>query len=183
MRSRDQSARLIFMPRHLPALAGEWEINGVVEIANEKRIAWHRIRAEYITGVSQRKLAAKYNVPRSAIERHSRLENWTEQREAAKAKVQEKVVQKTAEAVAENAVRAQRIKTRLLEKLEALMEEQLRATEERRYDDDKLVEVHRLRDLTAAYKDLTGDMPRAEAGEEVLQQAREILGGVSSVID
>ena len=134
----------------------------MVEIANEKRIAWHRIRAEYITGVSQRKLAAKYNVPRSAIERHSRLENWTEQREAAKAKVQEKVVQKTAEAVAENAVIAERIKTRLLEQLEQLVaENRMSATEMREYDlEGNLTEINRLRDLTAALKDLTGDLPK-----------------------
>lgn len=92
-------------------------------------------------------------------------------------------MRKTADIAAENAVRAQRIKTRLLEKLEALMEEQLRATEERQYDGNNVVAINRLRDLTAAYKDLTGDMPRAEAGEEVLQQAREILGGVESVIE
>lgn len=92
-------------------------------------------------------------------------------------------MRKTADIAAENAVRAQRIKTRLLEKLEALMEEQLRATEERQYDGNNVVAINRLRDLTAAYKDLTGDMPRPEAGEEVLQQAREILGGVESVIE
>lgn len=149
----------------------------------EKRIAWHQIRAEYITGVSQRKLAEKYHVSRDVIAYHCRLEKWSEQRDAAKAEVAQSCIQKTADIAAENAVRAQRIKTRLLDKLEKLMDEQLRATEERRYDDDKLVEVHRLRDLTAAYKDLTGDMPKAEAGEDVLRQAREILGGVESVIE
>ena len=46
-----------------------------------------------------------------------------------------------------------------------------------------MVAINRLRDLTAAYKDLTGDMPRADAGDEVLQQAREILGGVASAIE
>ena len=138
----------------------------MVEIANEKRIAWHKIRAEYITGVSQRKLAAKYNVPRSAIERHSRLEKWTEQREAAKAKVQENVVRKTAEAVADNAVIAERIKTRLLEQLEALVtENRLNATEEREYDGPNLVAVNRLRDLTAAYKDLTGDLLKDDSAK------------------
>ena len=156
----------------------------MIRLVGEKRIEWHRIRAEYITGVSQRKLAEKYHVSRNVIAYHCRIEKWSEQRDAARAEVAKSCIQKTADIAAENAVRAQRIKTRLLEKLEALMEEQLRATEERRYDlGNNLVEVHRLRDLTAAYKDLTGDMPRPEAGEEVLQQAREILGGVQSVIE
>ena len=154
----------------------------MIRLVGEKRIEWHRIRAEYITGVSQRKLAEKYHVSRNVIAYHCRIEKWSEQRDAARAEVAKSCIQKTADIAAENAVRAQRIKTRLLEKLEALMDEQLKATEERRYDDDKLVEVHRLRDLTAAYKDLTGDMPRAEAGEDALRQAREILGGVDSVI-
>ena len=39
------------------------------------------------------------------------------------------------------------------------------------------------RDLTAAYKDLTGDLPRADASEDALQRARDILGGVKSVIE
>ena len=152
-------------------------------IVGEKRLAWHKIRAEYIAGASQRRLAEKYHVSRNVIAYHCRLEKWSEQREAAKAEVEQSCIRKTADIAAENAVRAQRIKTRLLEKLEGLMEEQLRATEERRYDDDKLVEIHRLRDLTAAYKDLTGDMPRAEATDEALAKAREILGGVQSVIE
>lgn len=157
----------------------------LIWLVDEKRVAWHRIRAEYIAGVSQRKLASKYKVPRSAIERHSRLEKWTEQREAAKVTVQEKVVQKTADIAAENAVVAQRIKTRLLEQLERLVEkERLTATEVRDYDSDgNLVQINRLRDLTAALKDLTGDLPKGEAGEDALRQAREILGGVDSAID
>ena len=156
----------------------------MITIATEKqRIDYGPLRAEYIAGgTSYRKLAKKYGISATCVGQHARKEGWAKDRAEAEAISCAKTIQKTADIAAENAVRAQRIKTRLLEKLEALMEEQLRATEERRYDDDKLVEVHRLRDLTAAYKDLTGDMPRAEAGEDALRQAREILGGVDSVI-
>ena len=156
----------------------------MITIATEKqRIDYGPLRAEYIAGgTSYRKLAKKYGISATCVGQHARKEGWAKDRAEAEAISCAKTIQKTADIAAENAVRAQRIKTRLLEKLEALMEEQLKATEERRYDDDKLVEVHRLRDLTAAYKDLTGDMPRAEAGEDALRQAREILGGVDSVI-
>ena len=149
-----------------------------------ERIDWSIVRAEYVAGgTSHRKLAKKYGVSATSIGKRSRAEGWAKDREEARRRSCEEVVRKTADIAAENAVRAQRIKTRLLEKLEALMEEQLRATEERQYDGaDRLVAINRLRDLTAAYKDLTGDMPRPEAGEEALQQAREILGGVESVI-
>lgn len=158
----------------------------MVKIATEKqRIDYGPLRAEYIAGgTSYRKLAKKYGISATCVGQHARKEGWAKDRAEAEAISCAKTIQKTADIAAENAVRAQRIKTRLLEKLEALIEEQLRATEQRKYDDyDRLVEVNRLRDLTAAYKDLTGDMPKAEAGEEVLQQAREILGGVDSVID
>lgn len=43
---------------------------------------------------------------------------------------------------------------------------------------------YKLRDLTAAWKDLTCDLPKADSGETVaLDRAREILGGVPSAID
>lgn len=160
----------------------------MIEIESKKRIVvldWHEIRAEYIAGgISQRKLAEKYGVSRTMLERRCRLEHWAAEREAAKAKVQEKVIQKTAEAAADNVVTAERIKGRLLEQLEALIEQtQLTATEEREYDGPNLVAINRLRDLTAAFKDLTGDLPKTQATDDALQHAREILGGVQSVIE
>ena len=72
---------------------------------------------------------------------------------------------------------------KLLARLEELTEVVLKATEEREYDGPNLVAINRLRDLTAAYKDLTEDLPKGDASEGALQQAREILGGVSSVIN
>lgn len=118
------------------------------------------------------------------IARHCTSEGWTQRREDAKAEVEQKVILKTAEDAAENAVKAQRIKARLLDQLEKLAEAAFRATEERSYDlAGNLTEINRLRDLTAAYKDLTGDLPRADASEDALQRARDILGGVKSVIE
>ena len=155
----------------------------VSRLVGKKHIDWAAIQAEYIGGnIGQKRLAEAHGVAAATLKKRAKAEGWYQMKQEVAAKSRLKAVQKTADIAAENAVRAQRIKTRLLEKLEALMEEQLKATEERRYDDDKLVEVHRLRDLTAAYKDLTGDMPKAEAGEDALRQAREILGGVDSVI-
>ena len=153
-------------------------------LVGKKHIDWAAIQAEYIGGnIGQARLAKKYSVAVATLKQRAKAEGWYQMKQAAAAECRLKAVQKTADIAAENAVRAQRIKTRLLEKLEALMEEQLRATEERQYDGNNVVAINRLRDLTAAYKDLTGDMPKAEAGEEVLQQAREILGGVVSVIE
>ena len=157
----------------------------VSRLVAKKHIDWAAIQAEYIGGeIGQKKLARKYGVSATVLQTRARKEKWFDLKQQARAEAGKKAVQKTAVIAAENAVRAQRIKTRLLEKLEALMEEQLKATEAREYDDhDRLVAIHRLRDLTSAYKDLTGDMPKAEAGDDALRQAREILGGVGSVIE
>ena len=62
---------------------------------------------------------------------------------------------------------AARIKAKLLAQLEALADATLEATEERQYDGPNLVAVNRLRDLTSALKDLTGDMLKGEAGQDV----------------
>jgi hypothetical protein len=129
----------------------------VITIDNEKRLNWHQIRAEYIAGASQRSLAEKYSINRAAIERRSRLEDWTGERIKAKAKVQEKIIQKTAEKVADNATLAADIQRTGLEILARLFSDykQISATEHRDYQGRNLTDIKRLRDLTAAYKDLT----------------------------
>jgi transcriptional regulator with XRE-family HTH domain len=143
----------------------------VVTIDNEKRVDWHKIRAEYITGVSQRQLAEKYGVSRTMIERRSRNEKWSSERVAARAKVQEKVIQKTAQKAADNATIAADIKRKALLLLDRLVDDfaQHTATEHREYNEHNLTDIKRLRDLTAAYKDLTADMATGTGNNELLQ--------------
>jgi transcriptional regulator with XRE-family HTH domain len=143
----------------------------VVTIDNEKRVDWNKIRAEYITGVSQRQLAEKYGVSRTMIERRSRNEKWSSERVAARAKVQEKVIQKTAQKAADNASIAADIKRKALLLLDRLVDDfaQHTATEHREYNEHNLTDIKRLRDLTAAYKDLTADMATGTGNNELLQ--------------
>jgi transcriptional regulator with XRE-family HTH domain len=144
----------------------------VIPIENEgKRVDWHKIRAEYITGVSQRQLAEKYGVSRTMIERRSRNEKWSSERVAARAKVQEKVIQKTAQKAADNASIAADIKRKALLLLDRLVDDfaQHTATEHREYNEHNLTDIKRLRDLTAAYKDLTADMATGTGNNELLQ--------------
>lgn len=153
----------------------------------EKRIDWHKAKADYITGMSQREIAAKYGVSRTAISKKCVSEHWQKEREKAKAKVTQEVIRKTADAAADNAATAARIKAKLLQKLEREIDAlpDLIGTETQ----DKVTEVEyvkdkngklsvrpsktkehgkafRLRDLTAAYKDLTADM-QVSAGVDV----------------
>ena len=114
--------------------------------------------------MSQAKLAEKYHVSRNMISRHSMAEGWSEARKNARAEIQQKVVQKTAEAVADNAILAEEIKRKGLLTLNRLFDEfnAVNSTEHREYDGIKLTDIKRLRDLTAAYKELTDDMPKGE---------------------
>ena len=149
----------------------------------KKRIDWAAIQAEYIGGnIGQKRLAKKHGIAYGSLRYRARVENWYELKLAAVRETGAKSAQKTAEAASDNALVAARIKAKLLDRLEKLTDVVLMATEERSYDGEQLVAINRLRDLTAAYKDLTGDMPKAETGEEVLQRARDILGGVESAI-
>lgn len=54
---------------------------------------WKRIKAEYLAGgTSYRKLAEKYNVPRSNLERRAKDEKWAELRRQAEDKAEAKII-------------------------------------------------------------------------------------------
>lgn len=140
-----------------------------------KRINWHKVRAEYIAGSSQRKLAEKYGCNRAAIERRCRLEKWSEARTEARAKVQEKIIQKTAEAAADNATMAADLKKSLLLRLKRIEEHYPMDATEVRTRAGNNTAIYRIRDLTAAYKDLTEDLQTGTtATNELLQSLVEL---------
>ena len=135
------------------------------------RTAWHKIRAEYINGISQARLAKKYHVSRTAVAKHCRAEGWTEARANAKAEISQKVIQRTADAVADNATLAAGIKRKLLQRLDKILDTfpEDDATEVQKFDRQQR-KVYKLKDLTAMYKDLTADMAQQdEPGNELLQ--------------
>ena len=167
-----------------PALAGGAEgtlDREVSRLVGKKRIDWAAIQAEYIGGnIGQRRLAEKHGVPFGSLRDRAKAEGWYQLKLAAIHEAGIKAAQKTAEAASDNALVAARIKAKLLDRLEKLTDVVLMATEERSYDGDQLVAINRLRDLTAAYKDLTGDMPKAEApANELLQSLLDLERGAS----
>lgn len=148
----------------------------MIPIEEEKKLNWHKIRGEYVAGgVSQRALAEKYGVSFSTIQKKCQRENWTGAREAAKIKVAENVVQKTAEAAADNATIAASIKRKGLLILEKLFDDysQVMATE-RKETKGNVVDIKRLRDLTSAYKDLTGDITMPIGDNALLQSLLDL---------
>jgi hypothetical protein len=132
---------------------------------------WNRIKAEYISGVeSLKSLSEKHGVPFSTIRRRSEREGWTADREAARIKIEQKVVKEAAKKTADNATLAADIKRKGLLLLDRLFDEfeTVTATEHRDYTGRNLTDIKRLRDLTAAYKDLTDDMAKPEETENPL---------------
>ena len=124
---------------------------------------WEKIRAEYIAGgISIRELAQKYGVTRSAIGRRARSESWTDERDKTGTKVRQKtedlIVSRQSEAYAENADIAERIRMKLLERLEREIDALPESIGTRMSRDGKEC---KLRDLTGAYLDLTRDAPDA----------------------
>ena len=99
-------------------------------------------------------------------------------------KAQAKVEQKIAEAAADNATVAARIKAKLLRKLEKELdslpesigtETRQSVIEKKNGTAKEATKVFKLRDLAAAYRDLTADMVTTEtAGNELLQSLMDL---------
>ena len=145
---------------------------------------WNAIRAEYIGGgISQRKLAAKYGVTYPALRSRAEAEGWVNDREKAKRRVVAQATQKLADLASDNATRAERIKQKLLIRLEneidALPEnigsQTQQAIIDNAYDSNgkRLKQIkearkeYNLRDLTTSFVNLTKDMDFNKNNEQV----------------
>jgi hypothetical protein len=138
----------------------------VIPIEETKRIDWNAIRAEYIGGgISQRKLAAKHGVSADVLMQKANREEWKKDRDKAISKGIAKSQQKSAEKIADNATIAADIKKMLLLRLQRIGNKYpFDATEIRTKQGENTV-IFRLRDLTAAYKDLTDGLPMAQGDQ------------------
>jgi Zn-dependent peptidase ImmA (M78 family) len=155
-------------------------------------VDWNAIRAEYIGGgTSYRKLAKKYGVSINVLSPKATAEGWFNMRKEAETKATAKALQKTADIAADNATIAARIRTKLLRKLEKEIDalpdmigsETRNSVTENEFSQDgrriqkvkEAAKSFKLRDLAAAYKDLTADMVQTEqAGNELLQSLLEL---------
>ena len=112
---------------------------------------WDALRAEYVAGgISQRALAEKYDISYGALKRRAAEEGWTALRDGRARDV---------DARESDSQIALRVRRRMLMKLERMAEDMpAEAVTERKSQDDSAVSLFKLRDLTAAYKELTGDL-------------------------
>ena len=108
--------------------------------------------------------------------RHAHKEKWAEKRKASEAKALERVEQKTAETVADNAVVLERIKGKLLNRLEKMVDAypETQAAEVR-LNGDGITTTYRMRDLAAVYAALEDKTIKASVDIEDLSPLAELL--------
>ncbi len=104
------------------------------------------------------------------------MEKWNTKRKATETKAEQKVSQKTAEAVADNAVMLERIKTKLLVKLDGMIEAypDANAAEIKRKQNGAYL-TYRMRDIAAVYAALEDKTVRASVDIEDLTPLAELL--------
>ena len=131
---------------------------------DKEKTDWNRIRTEYKTGTaSLRDLSKKYGVVWSTLRSRAFRENWGKDRKEAQAKFEQSAVRKIEKKISDNATLAADIRRKGLIILDNLFDDfaQINATEHKEYKKG-VTDIKRLRDLTAAYKDLTDDMTKPE---------------------
>ena len=84
---------------------------------------WKRIKAEYVAGgTSYRKLAEKYGVPRTTLERKAKEEKWTDLRRQADGKAEAKIVESVSTKNAKIDDKYYRIVDKLFDKAEEVID-------------------------------------------------------------
>lgn len=142
----------------------------MIPIENEKRIDWNDIKAEYIGGASYGTLAKHHGIVKSTIFKKAKKDGWEELRKRAGNEVETETVKRVAETAADNATIAQDLKKRLLLRLQRIEAKYPFDATEIRTHDGKSTVTFRIRDLTAAYKDITADLTLNEGeANELLQ--------------
>ena len=138
---------------------------------------WRKIKAEYIAGgISQRALAEKYGIAWGTFSKRTRKEKWTAARRQAEQKEVEKVSQKTADEIANNAVTLQRIKAKLLGKLEGMVDAYPdRNVAEMRTKEGGAILIYRMKDIAAVYAALEDKTIKANVDIEDLSPLTELL--------
>ena len=140
-------------------------------------MSWRKLKAEYIAGgISQRALAEKYGVPFGTLQKQARLKKWNDARKKAEAKAVEKVTQKTAETVADNALLLEKVKTGLLQRLAKMVEEypDTNVAEMRKKQNGSLL-IYRMKDIAAVYAALEDKTTRTTVDIEDLSPLVELL--------
>lgn len=144
----------------------------MVLIGTEKRIDWNKIRAEYIKGgISYRGLCEKYGCSFMTLKTKAKKEGWTSLRTQAEHTATTKAIERVADAAADNVTLAHEIKHNLLVCLQRIEQKYPFDATEVRSREGKNTVVFRIRDLTAAYRELTEDIQTGDNTSNALLQS------------
>ena len=120
---------------------------------------WKKIKAEYIAGgTSYRKLADKYGVSRTTLERKAKEEKWTKLRRQTEGKTEAKIVDSISTQGAKNAVDVMSVADKLLNRISELI--------------DKSTEGN-IKTLTSALKDIR-DIKGVKSDADMREQEARI---------
>ncbi|MEG0898064.1 MAG: helix-turn-helix domain-containing protein [Ruthenibacterium sp.] len=138
-------------------------------------VDWIKIQNEYIsTGISYRKLAEKYDVSFSSLEKRARREKWRSKQKGQRENVAKRVRQKTEDRIVASEVNRIAAILSLSDKLAAKLGLSIDGIEN---DDAKS-----LQQLSATLKNIKDVAAMDTADSDTLQKARAMLGGVDSAI-
>ena len=148
-------------------------------------VDWNAIRAEYIGGgISQRKLAEKHGVSADVLMQKANRERWKKDRDKTLSKATARIQQKIAETAADNATIAQDLKKRLLLRLQRIEAKYPFDATEIKTHEGKNTVTFRIRDLTAAYKDLADGLPMTDGDKNTpIYELLRKLDGECGVIN
>ena len=129
-------------------------------IDRREGVDWDALREEYLAGgIGMKALAAKWGISRYAVEQRARAEDWVALRDARAVEPKDSDVEI-----------ARRTRRQMLKRLERMAEAMpTDAVTERKTQEDSTVSLFKLRDLTAAYKELTGDLPLGDDAPETVR--------------
>lgn len=151
------------------------------------KIDWIKIKNEYInTNTSYRKLADKYGISVTAIAHKAKSENWVNAKDKQCNKTCTKVIQKTANKIAESEVNRLEKILGLGDKLSAKIDKAIGQLETVIIDgemvDTGMVDVRGLRSLVQSVKDLK-DIASADGGADGIKKLDTVLNGIDEVMD
>lgn len=132
-----------------------------IEVSSEM---WERLRLEYVSSdISLRGLGSKYGIPFSRLQKKAKADKWQDIRGERKSKTLQKSVDLIAEHQAEECTRAFRLASKVMDKLEEVIEQ---------IDPSDDYATKNLKNITSAIKDLKEIGVFRSAMDQMEQEAR-----------
>lgn len=142
---------------------------------------WRAARADYEAGLNRKAICLKYGCSYSALNSKIDRERWGKTREKVARSAQEKKERHLAATIAkkeaDNATIEADIRGTLLRKLKRIVDSLPEDATESKETIGRNSKTVRLRDLTAAYKDLVGDQGGEQQTNELLQSLIDLERG------